>query len=85
MEATAALVAGAPTSTSGGGRLGDGGSDGRGWRIEGVGIEKGVPVAVRVGLGGWKGEPRQPQPSVRRRWKRPRKSAGSAEPPVRRV
>ena len=54
-QATVALVAGAPSSTSGDGWLGDGGSDGRGWRVEAVSVKKGVPIAVRVRLSGWEG------------------------------
>ena len=48
-QATAALVASAPTSTSGVSRLGDGGCSDSGRRGEAVGVEEGAPVAVRVG------------------------------------
>ena len=54
-QATAALVTSSPTSTSGGSRLGDGGSSVRGRLGEAVGVEKGVPVAVGVRLGSWQG------------------------------
>ena len=48
-QATAALVASTPTSSSGVGRLGDGGCSESGRRSEAVCVEEGVPFAVRVG------------------------------------
>ena len=52
-QATAALVASTPTSTSGVSRLGDGGCSDSGRRGGAVGVEEGVPVAVRVGRNVW--------------------------------
>ena len=52
-QATAALVASAPTSSSGVGRLGDGGCSDIGRRGEAVCVEEGIPIAVRVGRGIW--------------------------------
>ena len=53
-QATTALVASAPTSTSGVGRLGDSGCSDRGRQGEAVGVEEGIPVAVRVGRDVWR-------------------------------
>ena len=48
-QATAALVASAPTSSSGVGRLGDGGCSDIGRRSEAVCVEEGILFGVRVG------------------------------------
>ena len=48
-QAAASLVTGAPTSSSGVGRLGDGGCCAVSRRSKAVGVEEGVPIVVRVG------------------------------------
>ena len=48
-QAAAALVTGAPTSSSGVGRLGDGGCCAVSRQSKAVGVEEGVPIVVRVG------------------------------------
>ena len=52
-QATAALVARAPTSSSGVGRLGDGACSDIGRRGEAVCVEEGIPIAVGVGRDVW--------------------------------
>ena len=52
-QATAALVASAPTSSSDVGRLGDGGCSDIGRRGEAVCVEEGIPIAVRAGHDIW--------------------------------
>ena len=52
-QATATLVASAPTSSSGIGRLGDGGCSDIGRRDEAVCVEEGIPIAVTVGRDIW--------------------------------
>ena len=54
-QPAAALVASAPTSSSGGSRLGVSGCSNAGRRSEAVGVEESVPVAVRVGRDGGDG------------------------------